>query len=87
MRQLVSSKKKSFNVGHFLLGHALIGILLYLTYRAAIFLLAQIEITPDFENIGFAVFSIAGTLALTGVLLRLDMRPIRKHIPVRRVYY
>ena len=82
MRQAISTNRKNASVLNLLLGYTLIAIALYIIYRLASFVIGQIEIPPSFLNVGLGAFVITVTLIATSVLLRLDMKPIRKSIPI-----
>ncbi len=87
MRQVISTPRRSPGIAGLIFGYSLAAISMYALYRFGAFIIAQIEIPANIENAGLAAFVITITLAGTNLLLRYDMKPIRKTASVREKEY
>jgi hypothetical protein len=61
-----------------LIGNSLAAISLYCIYKVGAFIVVQIEPSPNIESAGFMASVIMITMLCTGLLLRFDMRHLRR---------
>ena len=81
MKQINSDDRKSMSLMTLFFGYTLIGIAGYIVYKFATFIFDQIDLPANITNLGLASSLIMATLAGTAILLRMDMKQSRKHLP------
>ena len=86
MKEVISSKKKYAKILRILLGHSLMGIGVYISFRLTTFILQQIDIPFNLNDFAVAASVIVVTMYATSMLLRYDSKVGRKPVFIDHGY-
>lgn len=80
MKEVLSSKRKHAKIWILILGHSLMGIGVYVSFRITTFILHQIDIPFNLNDFALAASVIVVTMYATSMLLRYDTNSMRNPV-------